>query len=194
MKLADDELVRACTNSLDQDLWAEFFARFLNVIAGAVYRTISRGGVFWAQTLEDLTQDACLKIFDPTRKVLAQFESRQPGSVKVFLRTVTKHLVLDSVRAHRHEKRQSLSPPIGIAETGSQIERNLLFQQIDKVLRASKAATAQRDRAIFWFHYKAGKTAREISEMSGGVLSLKGVESTLRRTTKLVRQKLTKGQ
>ena len=200
-KLADEELVSACANSTDEDLWDEFFARFRAVIAGAVYRETSKGGSVSTQVLQDLTQETCLKILDPDRKVLARFKPRHPGSVKGFLRAVTINLVIDHLRAVGRERNRiadnvdvtqedSLSAA-DITETVTRIERNLLLQKVDTVLVESEGPTARRDRNIFWFHYQKGMSAREISEVQGVGLSAKGVEATLRRTTMLVRERLT---
>jgi hypothetical protein len=47
-----------------------------------------------------------------------------------------------------------------------------------------------RDIAIFWFYYRWGLTAKEISEILSMGLTVKGVESVLLRLTRLVRSKL----
>lgn len=200
--LADEDLLRACANSRDSELWGEFFARFYQLIAVAVYRaTTMRGGGVPTAVLADLTQDTCAKIFDPTRKVLARFEPRHSGAVKGFLRAVTMHLVIDYLRADGRERSRVVTSPnvagddVSVAPdrtlgTVSAIELSVLQQKIDRILVEWDIPTARRDRDIFWYHYQHGMSAREISEVLGIGLSVKGVETALLRAVTLVRKKL----
>jgi RNA polymerase sigma-70 factor (ECF subfamily) len=71
------------------------------------------------------------------------------------------------------------------------MERWILLQQIDECLAGRTAeATCSRDRAIFWLYYRDGLTAKAISELPEIGLSVKGVESTLLRLTRIVRTRL----
>ena len=50
-----------------------------------------------------------------------------------------------------------------------------------------------RDRAIFWLYYKQGLSAKAIAGIRTIGLSVKGVESTIGRMVRLLRQKMNEG-
>jgi len=54
----------------------------------------------------------------------------------------------------------------------------------------SASDTCQRDQAIFWLYYEQGYTAKEIALLPNMKLSVKGVESTLLRLVKFVKDGL----
>src|SRR6202044_3147707 len=71
------------------------------------------------------------------------------------------------------------------------MEREVLFQQIDRCLSACTAGSGQeRDRMIFWFYYRQGMSAKAIAALPGVGLTAKGVESALLRLTSLVRERM----
>jgi RNA polymerase sigma-70 factor (ECF subfamily) len=196
--LTDEDLVRACANSKSIALWEEFIDRFHGLIAGAVCRALRRKGEASPALIEDLVQETYAKLYNPQRNVLGAFEPRHPGSARAFLRAVTMNLVYDHLRAIRHESYTSsteagastenhLPLPLGDAGSAASVERRLFINEVDNVLAGSEALTAATDRLIFWRHYRLGMTAREISELPTINLSLKGVESALFRTMKLIR-------
>ena len=50
--------------------------------------------------------------------------------------------------------------------------------------------TADRDRTIFWLYYRQGLTTKAIATLPAIGLTIKGVESTLGRLTKMVRKRM----
>jgi len=69
------------------------------------------------------------------------------------------------------------------------MEQEILLSEIDDFLkRRAFEPTFCRDYSIFWLYYKEGLTAKAIAELCCIGLTVKGVESTLLRLTKLVRQ------
>ena len=48
----------------------------------------------------------------------------------------------------------------------------------------------ERNRTIFWLHYRAGLSARAIAELPGMGLTTKGVESILMRITRELRERM----
>jgi len=142
-----------------------------------------------------------MKLYDPDRNPLSRFKPRHPASARAFLRVVTMNLVYDHLRAGRREtshvafssdeeSHDRLPAPSQAGGSPSSIERGILLEQVNSALADSEAATAGRDRQIFWFHYREGMSPREISKLPWVGLTVKGVESTLFRVTKLVRHKL----
>lgn len=69
------------------------------------------------------------------------------------------------------------------------MDHEILLLEIDAILkRHAFRPTFSRDYSIFWLYYKQGLTAQAIAELHFIGLTVKGVESTLLRLTKLVRQ------
>ena len=62
-----------------------------------------------------------------------------------------------------------------------------LSVDIERVLEQEEISS--RNREIFWMHFRQGFSAKEIAEVSSG-LSLKGVQSCLKRLTDLLRERL----
>jgi RNA polymerase sigma-70 factor, ECF subfamily len=83
-----------------------------------------------------------------------------------------------------HELEQHRQGPHGL-------ERRILLSEIDSYLktRASEPYFV-RDYTIFWLYYREGLTAKAISRVPSIGLTVKGVESTLLRLTRLVRKRL----
>ena len=72
------------------------------------------------------------------------------------------------------------------------VENKKLTSQIDAYLKGLKDANAERDRLIFWCYFQQGMTANEIANIPSISLSPKGVESTLLRVTRLIRERFLK--
>jgi RNA polymerase sigma-70 factor, ECF subfamily len=71
------------------------------------------------------------------------------------------------------------------------LERRILLREIDAYLKArSSKESFARDYTIFWLYYREGLTAKAISRIPSVGLTVKGVESTLLRLTRLVRKRL----
>jgi DNA-directed RNA polymerase specialized sigma24 family protein len=65
------------------------------------------------------------------------------------------------------------------------------LQQIDAHLgRLAVGQNLERDRRVFWLYYRVGLTANAIASLPAIGLSTKGVESTILRLTRLLRQEL----
>jgi hypothetical protein len=68
---------------------------------------------------------------------------------------------------------------------------NVLIGQIARCIEdGSPEARSTRDATIFCLYYRHGLTAKAISRLPTIGLSVKGVESTLLRLTRMVRRKL----
>ena len=71
-----------------------------------------------------------------------------------------------------------------------EMERTVLFAELDDLLRSAAGPTAQRDRTLFWLYYLQGLTADEIAGLPGSGLTAKGVESALRRVATWLRTEI----
>lgn len=205
--LGADELVQTCAYSDDPAAWEEFVRRFHPLIAAVVLRTAQLWGVPSRQLLDDLIQEIYLKLCADRRKLLAEFESTHPNAAFGFLRVVSGNLVRDHFRASTAGKRgggqaeHSIdvtleSAPSSFAKATSSVERQILIRQIESCLeRCLPGAEHERSRTIFWLYYRQGLSAKAIASLPGIGLTTKGVESTILRLTRLLREELvhTKG-
>jgi len=195
------ELIRACVDG-KAAAWQEFIGRFNRIIAITSYRAARRWGQASPAVIDDLTQETYLKLCADGAHVLREFDSPHPDAIFGFLKVVTANVANDYFKRIHASKRggnqvnetleeaERTGSAVGPSSPGS-VEREVLLQEVDACLSAiAPAETRERDRTIFWLYYRQGFTAKEIVRIPSINLSLKGVESTLHRLTKLVRTHL----
>ena len=198
-----EELVSACADSGDPAAWEEFVHRFHPVIATVALRTARDWGNTSTHLIDDLVQETFLKLCADNCRILRAFQSRHPGAIFGYLKVITANVVHDHFKALNSRKRGEnitsalaedcdLSQRSGSATSEVEsMERAILIGQIDASLRnLDVGPNAERDRRIFWLYYRVGLSASAIAAISGIGLTTKGVESTLLRLTKHVKQKL----
>jgi RNA polymerase sigma-70 factor, ECF subfamily len=79
----------------------------------------------------------------------------------------------------------------GTAGSQQAIERAVLIEEISCLLELClPAPDRERNTQIFWLHYRAGLSARAIADLPGMMLTTKGVESILLRTTRELRARI----
>lgn len=199
--LSATELVRACVDSADREAWREFVARFQPTIAGVALRTARRWGQASPLVLEDLVQETFLKLCGDRCRLLREFEPQHEDAFYGYLKVVTTRVVLDYFKRLHAVKRRPADPPPrqedddpadqADAAATKRIERGALLAEIERRLASlDLGPTTERDRRIFGLYYRAGMSARVIAELPGMGLSVKGVESTIFRVTRLLRQEL----
>jgi len=202
-KVPVNELARACAQSADTGEWAEFLGRcapIATLVAARVAR-MWQGGMASASAVDDIVQEVFLKLCDQDRRILREFRPRGEDSFLALLRVITASVANDYFRRHYSEKRGGKvitmvldeDPAPVIPQTSNKendVQRTVLFGEIDQRLRAAPGSTAARDRIIFWFYYLQGLTAEEIAALPGSDLSAKGVESALRRIAAWLRREL----
>lgn len=198
-----NELVRLCFQSGDESAWAEFVRRFHPVIA----RTAIRVGHQWGQTspqvVDDLVQETYLKICSHRNEFLQDFTPTHENAFYGYLKVFTTNLVHDHFKRLRARKRADPASSSSwdgdlSSEThqsrdfdAQSAERSVLIGQIAASLKTiAVGTTAKRDFRIFWLYYRVGLSASAIAELPTIGLSTKGVESTLVRLTRHVRQRL----
>jgi RNA polymerase sigma-70 factor (ECF subfamily) len=198
-----NELARACAQSTDTGEWAEFLGRCAPVAALVAARVARmwQKGLAAPAVVDDIVQDVFLKLCEQDRRILREFRPRGDDSFLALLRVVTASVANDYFRRLYSEKRggkvltmvldeePSAVVPLG-SDKDNDVQRAVLFAELDHKLRAAPGATAQRDRSLFWLYYLQGLTADEIAALPGSELSAKGVESALRRVTAWLRKQL----
>ncbi len=143
-----------------------------------------------------------MKLCGEHRRLLREFEPQHEEAFYGYLKVVTTRVVHDYFKRSHAAKRRSFNPPprtptedepaepIDLSAT-EQIERQALFGEIERRLKTlDLGLTAERDRRIFGLYYRAGMSARAIAELPGMDLTIKGVESTIFRITRLLREEL----
>jgi RNA polymerase sigma-70 factor (ECF subfamily) len=201
--LSAEELVLKCIQSGDEASWEEFVRRFHGLIATVALRVSRRWGEPSPQLIDDLVQETYLKLCENNFRLLRSFESHHPDAFYGYLKVVTANLVHDYVKTKRAAKRgsgttevaneaavESAAAPASAAAVHCS-ERRILLKELDAMLcELAEGSRLERDRRIFWLYYRVGLTANAIAALPSIGLSSKGVESTILRLTRLLRQKL----
>ncbi len=197
--LSAERLILACTQTGDAAAWEEFVRRFHRLIATVALRVARRWGDFSPQAVDDLIQETYLKLCAGNFRILRSFKSQHPDAFYGYLKVVTANLVHDHCKTAHSLKRGSgtvevAADPQITSEAGATAkssERGILLQQIDAHLgRLAVGQNLERDRRVFWLYYRVGLTANAIASLPAIGLSTKGVESTILRLTRLLRQEL----
>jgi RNA polymerase sigma-70 factor, ECF subfamily len=195
-------LVRACVETGEPAAWEEFIHRSHPVISAVVLRTALRWGDPSGSVIDDLVQDTYLKLCSNDGRILRDFEFRHADALFGFLKVVAANVVNDHFKSLNRVKRgagmrsegsdgvESI-PATNPADPLWPTERGILLNEIDELLRdRASEAGHERDRTIFWLYYRQGHSARAIASIPSVGLSTKGVESTILRLTRLVRENL----
>ena len=200
--LSTEELIRACLYPGEPDAWDEFIRRFHRPIAIVVMRIASRFGNTSRESINDLVQDTYLRLCADNYAALRRFVEQHPNAFLAYVRTVAANVARDYFKASCSAKRGSnqvqglseeLAPAAPPEGSGQElwIERYLLLKEIQNHLHACLAGKDQeRTARIFWLYYRVGLSAGEIASLPGIGLNTKGVESTLLRTTRLLRERM----
>jgi RNA polymerase sigma-70 factor, ECF subfamily len=182
-ELETADLIHACAEQNDADAWNEFIARFHNVIASTVIKACRSVAASTPELIDDLIQDVYLKLCSNSCQALRDFVPLHPDAFFGFLKAVSYSVVKDHFRKHTTRKRGGgkanivLDEAVAAASGSAEIERDILVSEIQQ--RVQKLS--QRDRSIFWMHFKHGMSAQAISQIRTIGLSGKGVASTIRR-------------
>lgn len=196
--LSADELVKTCLSTGSPGAWEEFVRRFQKLIATVVLRTARRFGQSDPQLVSDLVQETYLKLCSDDARLLRSFTSRHDGAIFGYLKVITSNLVHDYFKAIRSQKRGGVGnysecdeSEVALAAPTHDLDREILIQEIDACLQSvCKGVNSRRDRAIFWLYYREGLSARAIASLPTIDLTIKGVETTLLRLARLVREQL----
>jgi RNA polymerase sigma-70 factor, ECF subfamily len=201
-ELSPVELVLACLRTGEESAWIEFVRRFQPLIAGIVMRLARRWGEASPEVVDDLVQETYLKLCADHEMLLHRFHPKHPDAIFGYIKVFTANLVHDHFKALYATKRGARLATsaadcdqetkwVSPNSDAKSIERDVLIGQIDACLRVvGSGQNFERDRKIFWLYYRAGLTASAIAALPAIALTIKGVESTLQRMTRQVRERL----
>lgn len=201
-QISPEALIRKCIDG-EVAAWEEFMSRYHRLIAGVVFRTTQKWGEASPQTMDDLIQETYLKLCADDYRLLRAYDPKHPDAIYGYLKVITANLVHDRFKALHSEKRggeqivEDLTTLENRSDTekgfGTQeaMEREILLREIDALLNTGTSGeTADRDRTIFWLYYRQGFTTKAIAALPAIGLTIKGVESTILRMTKMIRRRL----
>jgi RNA polymerase sigma-70 factor, ECF subfamily len=201
--LSADELAIACFQSGDELAWAEFVQRFQPLIARVALRVARQWGESSPQIVDELVQETYLKLCADRKRLLQRFTSKHEDAIYGYIKVLTSNLAHDHFKASRSQKRGGSATTTSIdcdertptvpdpMSAEALIQRDILLQQVDACLQAvSIGPGSERDRKIFWLYYRVGLAASAIAALPMIGLSTKGVESTLLRLTRQIRERL----
>src|SRR5215469_12430604 len=200
---AQELLQRCCRDRNDNAAWEEFVRRFQPLIAGVVLKTLRHRYAAPAPHLvDDLVQDTYLKLCANNYRALRKFVPRHDNSIYEYLKRTASSVALDYLRRRKNKKHgggqeeeeldEARMPVVPGPPLLDPAERNIRMAEIRSCLakHASDDRTFARDYMIFTLHHCYGLTANAISKLPSFGLSTKGVESTLFRLFRLLREKL----
>lgn len=201
-QLSPEALIQKCING-NAAAWEEFMSRYHRLIAGVVFRTTQKWGESSPLTMDDLIQDTYLKLCADDYRLLRAYDPKHPDAIYGYLKIITANVVHDRFKALHSEKRggDQIVEDLTTLENRSDVdkafgsqnamERDILLREIEAHLNASLSGdTADRDRTIFWLYYRQGLTTRAIASLPAIGLTIKGVESTILRMTKMIRRRM----
>jgi len=200
--ISPEDLALVCFQTRDEFAWAEFVRRFHPLIARVVIRVAHQWGEASPQTIDDLIQDTYLKLCADRSNFSQKFKPTHRDAVFGYIKVFTANLVHDHFKASRSQKRDSAIttsidavPAHGLGAStvtnSAALDRTVLIQQVDSCLQTiAPGPKGQRDRRIFWLYYRVGLPASEIAALPTIGLSTKGVESTLLRLNRQIRERL----
>ena len=197
-KLSTEELLRLLLTTRDEDLraklWVEFWRCFQPVTAGVIVKRIFRHiKRVDRELVEDLVQETFFKICRNDFKTLRNFKFQHENALHGFLKVVAANLVEDYFRKKElpsdgEEDMEVVPAPPGPLPP----DKRILIQEVETCLQQlADEPNFARDSKIFWLYYRDGYTAQAISQLPDIGLTVKGVESTLLRLIKWLRDKLT---
>lgn len=196
------KLLTVCLEKQEEAHWAEFIHRVQPFIARIIARALHlHGKTAKAEIVDDLVQETFLKLCGRNFKALRRFQCEQEPKLYAFLKKVAVNVACDYLRGiscSKHGGGREMVPLefvlndlIGPNSSGTH-QRQVLVKAIFRYLAARLAEPkSAREYEVFELYYQQGFTAQEISELSHLRLTIKGVESMLRRLTREIRLEFT---
>jgi RNA polymerase sigma factor (sigma-70 family) len=185
------ELLHLCLGSEDQELWQKFVLRTQPLIANVIINTLRRWREPTPSLVDDLIQETYLKLFASERKALRGIKNEYENTIFGYLKVVASNVTHDHFRhaENRVSEVELTEPVVPPSPDGfDRIEFGRLKDKIQERLQGlSSSPTYARDVSIFWLYYEQGYSAKEISLLPSVGLTVKGVESTLQRLTRYLK-------
>jgi RNA polymerase sigma-70 factor, ECF subfamily len=198
-ELAPVQLARLCAQK-NSEAWLEFIRRYQRPITLAILRTLREAEATSTLLIDDLVQETYTALCASGCRLLQNFVEDYPGSLDALVQVVATNLTHDYLRAQNAKKRGGDFEQVpydsrALARIPSPyshetVEHHMQLKEIDATLQGTREhqIPSDRDRTIFWLHFRLGMSADAIAHMPTFQLTSKGVESSLRRTLSLVKK------
>jgi RNA polymerase sigma-70 factor, ECF subfamily len=187
-------ILQECLRSGDAQAWETFIAIAQPVLASAVVRSLGGWSAAKRDQIDDLVQEAFLRVCARNFHALRRFRSNDLNALYAYLRTMASSVALDQLRsgaALKHGAGQTPASldaltrhPASTHDESAALERRMLLESVQKCLDAERS----RDRQIFWLYYRHGLTPKAIAAVPYFELLQGGVETILYRVTAAVRK------
>ena len=199
--LPGNDLAKLCCDAGNLAAWNEFVSRYQQPIALAVRRKARKFGVLSPEVVDDLVQDIFLRLCADNCHILQKFVAKELDSIVGYLVVIARNVAHDHFRAtlaqraggdvyHIDTEDGNLDFIAASYDASQSVERTLRMGEIDSALQALMPdPVTERDYTIFQMYFKQGFTAREIGDIRAFSLTIKGVEASIYRSVKLLREK-----
>lgn len=140
-----------------------------------------------AELLEDLIQEAHLRLYAHDFRALRELRGPMPAAWFGLAKAAASSAVFDHFRRHHCQKRAvtreiPLADCLALASRSAAPDQHLRLREIDRaLLRILPPRHVTHYRQIFWLYHHHCFNAREIAALPAVRLSVKGVESALKR-------------
>ncbi len=194
------DLLQQCLHTRDEYFWAQFIRRTQPLItATIIHRLRNYPRQIVAGVVDDLVQETYLKLCENNFRPLREFKYDHQNGIYGFLKATACSVLADYIRYRLSQKRGCGKATVYLEDVTAdrapvKVERHpdkeIVLHEIDRLLATcSDGATVQRDGAIFWLYYRYGLTCSAIAGIAYMGLTVKGVESTILRLTRRVKQR-----
>ncbi|HET9283527.1 MAG TPA: sigma-70 family RNA polymerase sigma factor [Candidatus Angelobacter sp.] len=174
--------------SEDQELWQKFVRRTQPLIANVIINTLRRWREPAPNLVDDLIQETYLKLFANDRKALRGIRNEHENAIFGYFKVAASNTTIDYFRQPKNNVPEiELTDPV-VPPLPDGFDRIRFAQLKDKIGECLQNFSS-RDQAIFWLYYEQGHTAKEISLLPHMELGIKGVESTLQRLVKFIKDR-----
>lgn len=180
------ESLNLCLGSEDQELWQKFVRRTQPLIANVIINTLRRWREPAPNLVDDLIQETYVKLFANDRKALRGIRNEHENAIFGYLKVAASNTTIDYFRLPKNNVPElELTDPI-VPSLPDGFDR-IQFAQLKDKIQERLQNFSSRDQTIFWLYYEQGYTAKEISLLPHMELGIKGVESTLQRLVKFIK-------
>jgi RNA polymerase sigma factor (sigma-70 family) len=187
-----EALALRCAAGRDEAAWRELVARAQPTVARAVY-SVARS---WERTDPSLVEDLVQQAFLRLTTQIGTFRSQGPSSFLGFVHTIAASAARDHFRVGARRKRSTGAAPAPLDEAQLRAappalssDEHILIDQIEAlVLQSDTGVAVPRDLVVFQLHYRMGMTAAAIASVPALRLGPREVEGTLQRLVRLARQ------
>jgi RNA polymerase sigma-70 factor (ECF subfamily) len=195
-QMSNRKLLGECLENMESEAWLEFVRRFLPVISGAIAEVARQYNHYSEDIVKEVTGSVYLKLCSNQFACLRNLRLEHENSLFRYLKLVAFSVAHDFIKKFlpaldADEPKADLIRP-GQPGSVEQIERTITLNEIQRAVeKATSGRNAERDRAIFWLHYRQGFPTSAIAQLPWVNLTSKGVESVISRISIEVRNALT---